>query len=327
MTRFLVLRFVMIPIALLVTVLLAYGYAHVVQWDYARRYPQLHRQLTVTHPRPLSLVAAYRDYLPKLLHGNLGTLRNGESIVVVLRRATGASLGLLVVALSISIPLGLILGIAAARWTRSRPARWLMLLATVGLAMPSFYVGSLLILFSVSYVLIRGGSGGAPFPLAGFGWDRHLVLPTLALTLRPTVQIAQVTASLLTGELRKQYVFAARSFGHSWRAVKQRLALRNVLAPVVLTIAGSLRMVVTDLILVEWLFFWPGLGRFMALALIPAARTNMANSPYLPEPPFVAAILGAVTAIFLLADFSASTLVRLCDPRLRAPGREEVGDV
>jgi peptide/nickel transport system permease protein len=193
--------------------------------------------------------------------------------------------------------------------------------------MPSFYVGSLLILLSVAYALWLGEGRGLPFPLAGFGWDRHMVFPTLALMLRPTVQIAQVTASLLTGELHKLYVVSARSFGHTWRAVKRRLALRNVLAPVVLTIARSLRTLVTDLILVEWLFFWPGLARFLAFALIPASRTDMASSPYFLDPPFVAVLLTTITALFLVADFVASVLVRVFDPRLRVQGAEEVADV
>ncbi len=326
MARFLTRRLLIIPVALIAVLLLAYGYAHIVQWDYARHYPQLYYRLRVIQQRPETLIEAYKTYLPGLLRLDFGKLRNGENITVVLWKALQASLALLAIALIASVPLGLFLGIAAARWTRSRPARWLTLAATAGLAMPSFYVGSLLILFSVAYALMRGG-GGAPFPLAGFGWDNHLVLPTLALMLRPTVQIAQVTATLLTGELQKQYVVAARSLGHKWGAVKQRLAFRNVLAPVALTIAGSLRTLMTDLILVEWLFFWPGIGRFMAYALIPANRTDMASSPYLLEPPFVAAILTLVAAIFLLADFVASALVRVFDPRLRVPTREEVSDV
>lgn len=327
MARFLARRLLLIPVALIAVILLAYGYAHVVQWEYAQRYPQLYYRLAVTQQRPESLFEAYREYLPELLHFNLGSLQNGQPIVEVLRQAITASLGLLLVALVVSIPAGIVLGIVASRWTHLRPARWLMLVATAGLAMPSFYIGSLLILISVAYALWRGGGRGLPFPLAGFGWDEHMVFPTIALMLRPTVQIAQVTATLLTGELHKQYAFAARSFGHSWRTVKRRLAFRNVLAPIVLTIAGSLRMLVTDLILVEWLFFWPGLGRFLAFALIPSERTNMASSPYLLDPPFVTAILVTVTALFLVADFFASVVVRFFDPRLRVPVQEEVADV
>ncbi|MBN2004250.1 MAG: ABC transporter permease [Anaerolineae bacterium] len=327
MARFILQRLLFIPLILVMLVVLAYGYAHVVQWDYASRYPQLYYQLKVIRQRPQSFAEAFPVYVQGLLRADLGKLRNGESIAVVLGRASVASLGLLGLALAISIPVGLGLGILAAHWQRLHPARWLTLLTTAGLAMPSFYIGSLLILLSVAYALQREGANGLPFPLAGFGWDRHLVFPMLALTVRPLVQIAQVTATTLTGELNKRYVVAARSFGHSWPRIKQRLALRNVLAPVTLTIAGSLRTLVADLILVEWLFYWPGLGRFVALALIPSSRTDMATSPYLLEPPFVTALLVMIALLFLLSDFLGATLVRVFDPRLSAALAEEVADV
>lgn len=325
MIRFILQRLLLLPLILAVVVVLTYAYAHTVQWEYAGRYGQLYQRLKVIEQRPEALAPAFKDYVGGLLRADLGTLRNGERISVVLGQAGVASLGLLLAALALSAPLGVLLGIGAAHWQQRRPARWLMVSATMGMAAPSFYIGSLLILFSVAYALWRGG--GSPFPLAGFGWDRHMVFPLVALTLRPTLQIAQVTASLLTAELHKPYVTAARSIGQAWKTIKRRLAFRNVLAPVILSLAGSLRMLVTDLILVEWLFFWPGLGRFLAYALIPAARTNIALSPYFLDPAFTAALLTTLTLLFLLTDFAAAVLVRLFDPRLRVPVREEVPGV
>jgi peptide/nickel transport system permease protein len=325
--RYILQRLLVIPLALAVVILLTYAYAHTVQWDYATRYPQLFNRLKNLQQRPESLVDAYREYLPALLKFDLGALRNGQDIAPVLRDALAASMGLLFLALLLSAPLGIGLGILAARWNSQRPARWLTTISTAGLAMPSFYVGSLLILVSVAYALWSKRSGALPFPLAGFGWDRHMVFPTLALMVRPTVQIAQVTGTLLTDELNKQYVVAARSMGHKWGTVKHRLAFRNILAPVILTIAGSLRSLMTSLILVEWMFFWPGLGRFLAATLIPASRTDMASSPYLLDPAFTTALITLITAIFLVADFIASVAVRLLDPRLRMPTAEEVADV
>jgi ABC-type dipeptide/oligopeptide/nickel transport system permease component len=326
MAKYVVRRFLLIPFSLMLVLTLAYAYAHVVQWDYAARYPHLQRQLQTTQ-RPESLTEAYRDYVEGLLRLDFGRLQNGQSIIVVIRQALIASLGLLAAALVLSVPLGILLGVIGAQWRRLRPARWLMVLSTAGLAMPSFYVGSLLILLSVAYLLLRKGQGGLPFPLVGFGWGRHMVLPVIALMARPTVQTAQVTATLLTGELQKPYVAAARSMGHSKKHVKWHLAFRNILAPVTLTIATSIRTLVADLILVEWLFFWPGLGRFTAAALIPPSRTNMAVSPYLLNPEFVALLLTMVTLIFLIADFVASVSVRVFDPRLRVPVMGDVDNV
>jgi peptide/nickel transport system permease protein len=326
MVRYVVRRVLLIPGILFLIVSASYAYAHVVRWDYASRYPQLQRQLVITG-YPESLAEAYADYVRGLLRLDFGTLRNGEPIDQVMQQALPASLGLLAAALAVSVPLGLGLGMLGAEWRRLRPAPWLTALSTVGMAMPSFYVGSLFILIMVMTLLVRRGDGRLLLPIVGFGWDEHMVLPVLALMVRPTVQVAQVTATLLTGELQKPYVAAARSLGHARSKIKRHLAFRNVLAPVLLTVATSLRMLVVDLILVEWLFFWPGIGRFIASALIPSVRTNMVSSPYLLDPEFTAALLATVAAIFLIADFLASVLVRVFDPRLRVPGQEALSNV
>ena len=93
--------------------------------------------------------------------------------------------------------------------------------------MPSFYIGSLLIIGLVLYVIWRGTD--MPLPLSGFGWDVHLVLPVLALMARPTFQLAQVTSGVLSAELGKQYVIAGRSMGRTWRSIRVHFALKNVI--------------------------------------------------------------------------------------------------
>jgi peptide/nickel transport system permease protein len=201
-------------------------------------------------------------------------------------------------------------------------SNWLTIFSTVGLAMPSFYIGSLFVFGLLAYVL-RGGYGTQlPLPMRGFGWDEHLVLPALALMARPTVQIAHVTAELLVEELDKQYVFAARSLGHTWHAILGQKALRNILASVILSVAGSVRLLVGELIVIEWLFVWPGLGRLLALALIPAGTSSPSQAPLFLNPPLVAAVLLVFAGAFLVTDLAAATLVRAVDPRLRAAEEE-----
>ncbi len=324
--RFLCRRLVVALLVLVAIVFLGYAYAHTVQWDYADRYPRLYAQLQAAE-RPESLAEALTAYLSDLRQGSLGTLRNGQAVAAILRDATGASLGLLAIAFSLSFPIGLGLGMLATSARRLRPARWLSVFSTVGLAMPSFYVGSLLILASVAYVMWISRNQRPLFPMAGFGWDKHVILPTLALAVRPTVQLAHVTATLLSGELHKPYVVAARSLGYSWRTIKQSTAFRNVIVPVILTTARSLRTLIADLVLVEWLFFWPGVGYFLASALIPARRTNMFSSPYFLHPELVAALLGEIALLFLVVDLLASTAARILDPRLRITVTGESVDV
>jgi peptide/nickel transport system permease protein len=137
---------------------------------------------------------------------------------------------------------------------------------------------------------------------------------------RPTVQIAQVTATMLVEELGKQYVIATRSIGHTWRTIRRKHALRNVISPIILTIAGSLRLLVTELIIVEWLFNWPGLGFLLANTLIPSGSITPNAPPdsiLFLNPPVVAAVVSVFAFVFLSTDLFALTLGRVFDPRLR----------
>jgi peptide/nickel transport system permease protein len=123
----------------------------------------------------------------------------------------------------------------------------------------------------------------------------------------------------MSGELGKQYIIAARSFGHTWHDIRWRQAMRNILATIILTIARTFRILVGELVVVEWLFNWPGLGRLLASTLIPGKLSNkLGASNLFLDPPTVAFAIVIIGALFLLADLVASVLVRIADPRLRA---------
>ncbi len=318
MVRFTLRRLIIIPVALLLVHFAGFAYAHLAGPLRAARIPYIFIQLD-----PPPLWPTYRDYMQNVARLDLGPMPgSSESLAAAMSRAAANSLGLLALALVLSIVIGLYLGLRAARSNPPRVSQWLTLASTLGLAMPGFYIGSLFIVASVSYLRLQGPGTQVPFPLQGFGWDKHLVFPTLALMMRPTMQIARVTAGLLADELGKQYTLAARSFGHTPRAIRWRIALCNILAPVTLTIAGSLRLLVGELILIEWLFKWPGLGRLLAWTLVPTRLTTDAGSPLFLNPSVVAAVLTIIAMLFLSTDFIAALMARVLDPRLRAPEEE-----
>jgi ABC-type dipeptide/oligopeptide/nickel transport system permease component len=314
MIPFVLRRLAVIPLALVLVNCLGFSYAFLAQGARAARDPY-----QAAGERP-PLLPAYGDYLHGVARLDFGILprRVGQDTVLgTVARSGLASLGLIVIAGTLSVAAGVGLGLRSVRAEPPRASPWLTTLATTGLAMPSFFAGSLMLTAAVAF-LIWGPDVPLPIPLGGYGWDAHLVLPVLVLMVRPTAQIAQVTAGLLVDELGKQYVVAARSAGHSWRSIFRRYALRNILPPVFVTIGGSLRLLVGELILVEWLFNWPGLGRLVAQTLVPAHLTSAAESLQFLNPPLLAAALSLIAAFFLLVDFAASTCAAAVDPRLRA---------
>jgi peptide/nickel transport system permease protein len=167
------------------------------------------------------------------------------------------------------------------------------------------------------FLVIHTPWGNQPLPLQGFGWDLHLILPVTALVIRPTAQIAQVTAGLLVGELGRQYIVAARGKGVPEQRIVAHHALRNVWAPLAHTIAGTVRLLVSDAIVVEWLFSWPGLGFLLAATLVPAEFASASVASSFMDPPLVASLLTVFAGIFVLTDMVAGALARAADPRQR----------
>lgn len=320
MIRTLILRLIALPPALLLVHFLGFSYALLVRPLRALRNPYL---AGVAQPAPIW--PTYQNYLERLIHFDLGSMPdpwsqlNQVPVAKTILDAAIASLGLLAIALVLSLIAGVLLGLLATRVEPPGVASWLTSLSTLGLSMPTFFIGSLFFVLWFMYIL-WGGPGVVPLPIGGFGWDSHLIVPVLVLLARPTVQIAQITAALLSEEMGKQYVIAARSLGHTWRSIYWRHAFRNILAPVVLTMAASIRLLVGELIVVEWLFEWPGLGNLLARTLIPSGLVlvrSVVERPLFLDPPVVAIVLAVFAALFMLTDMVASILVRIYDPRLR----------
>lgn len=329
MLRFLLRRLLLLPVALLAINFLAFSYAHL-----AQRVQQTQNPFGSQVDNATPLLSAYRSYLGHVLTGDLGQMplvgSNAQSVQHLVTQAAAASFVLLALAFTLSLAIGLAVGLLAVRSNPPAIRAWLTPLAGVGLAAPSFFIGAL----GISWVLAQNlRSNGAErsllLPLSGYGLDRHLVLPVLALSIRPAMQIAQTTAALLATELGKQHVVTARSLGIPLAVIRRRHALRNVLAAVVLSLASSLRLVAGELILVEWLFGWPGLGQLLASALLPpsiasAGGMSGATRNFL-HPELVAACLTTFGLLFLLVDLVSSLAAFAADPRLRAALEEQHG--
>ncbi|RPI31676.1 MAG: ABC transporter permease [Chloroflexota bacterium] len=307
MTRFLVRRVLTIPFVVLLANFFGYVYAFYVGPIHLTRNPYASSRIELP-----PIIPIYVEYLKGITRLEFGVMYNGQTIAEAILKTGIASLGLIAISLTLSVIVGLFLGLRAVKVDPPKVSLWLTVLSTVGLASPSFYIGILFITFSIFLLFWTPGIDPV-IPFQGFGWDAHLILPVLALMVRPTVQIAQMTSGMLSSELEKQYITAARSFGHSLKAIRGRYALRNITAPVILTIAGSLRLLVAELIIVERLFSWPGFGRLISSTLVLTSHTDN-----FLEPQLVAALLTILVAFFLLVDFAASFMVRVIDPRLRA---------
>ncbi|HEX6386296.1 MAG TPA: ABC transporter permease [Anaerolineae bacterium] len=257
--------------------------------------------------------SGYGSYLLGLLAGDLGRVGN-QQVASVIANPVKNSLILLVTALVVAVIFGLLLGLLSISPRTKRIAPQALLLLAAGSSMPGFLAGGMILSFMV-YQTLYAGNPRTLLPLSGFGLDEHLILPVVVLALQPTMYIAKVTAGLVENELQQDYIRVARSKGLSWLQLLWLHALPNMLAPVLVTIGESMRLMVGALVIVEALFIWPGIGRIFLFTI--GLRLD-ARPPgvYFGNPELLAAIVVILGVWILLADLIASALSYWVDPRL-----------
>lgn len=219
----------------------------------------------------------------------------------------GRSAGLLFLGLGAALALGVPLGVAAALARRRVGAALVLIVSILGVSVPSFLLA---MFFWVLNIGAHRYLGIKVLPAAGFGWDAHMIMPALVLAARPLAQIAQVTYVSLVEVLGQDYVRTARAKGLSWRDVRNRHALRNILIPILNTAGTSLRFSLASLPVVEFFFEWPGVG----LTLLEAIGSGTSI--------LVADLIVSLGLLFLLLNLVLEFLFPLLDPRLRGTADE-----
>jgi peptide/nickel transport system permease protein len=215
--------------------------------------------------------------------------------------------------LLLNFSLGIWLGVRQAIRRGSRFDRWLTRLALAGYAMPSFWLGIVLVaIVSVGWHLLPAAQMTDPLlPLdAGPGQRaldvaRHLILPALTLSLTSLAIMTRHQRSAMIAVFRLDYVTAARARGLTERRVRWGHAWRNTLAPMITLLGLWLPILVSGSVFVEAIFNWPGLGSLAADAI--AAR----DYPVLLGTAML--VSGSVVLAGLLADIGYAVM----DPRVR----------
>ena len=249
------------------------------------------------------LVVQFVGYLGRFARGDLGHIfgtrrRIADELWVRLPN----TLTLALAAVVLASLLGVGTGIVSAYWRNSLLDATFRLLAFFCISAPVFWFGLMLI---VVFALKLGW-----FPAAGSDTWGHLVLPALALGLRPAAFIARVTRSTMLDCLGENYILTARAKGLPERTVVLKHALRNVALPVVTVIGGDLGNLLGGTVITETVFGFVGLGAFAVEALL-----NRWYSAIM-----AVAMLWAV--IFVAVNLVVDLLYVLLDPRIRLAGEE-----
>ncbi len=246
----------------------------------------------------LPLSTQYRLFLAGLARGDLGNSfvyqeAVTDSILRRLRATVELAAAGLAVALLLALPLGTVAAVRA-----GRPAdRLAMGAALLGLSVPNFVLGPLLILaFAI---------GTGLFPVSGREGAASVILPAITLGLALAGILSRMTRASLLEVLTQEFVTAARARGLPERRVILRHALRNAAIPILTVLGLQAGALLSGAIITETIFSWPGLGRLT----IEAIQSR--------DYPLVQGCVLTIAAIYVLVHLATDCLYAWADPRIR----------
>lgn len=305
MTQYIIRRFLqMIPITLGIITLI-FSLIHLIPGDPAVQIagegarPEDVAQVRKDLGLDLPLWQQYVTYLGNLAKGDLGiSFRTRESVAreIAVRYPATMQLaaGAMFVALLVAFPLGIISAIHRNSWI-DNVARFF---ALIGVSMPSFWFGPLLIIaFAINHPW---------FPVSGReeGW-KSLVLPSLTMGLALAAILTRMIRVSLAEELNQLYVTTAIAKGVTRQKAIFRHALKNALIPVITILALQFGSLLTGAIITEQIFSWPGLGRL----LIQSINTR--------DYPQVQASILVIALTYIMVNFISDLLYGVVDPRIK----------
>lgn len=218
-------------------------------------------QIRVNHGLDKPIVVQYGIYLEKIIRGDLGeSFQTLAPVTEGIARTFPATLELAVAGMLIAVVLGVPIGIYSALHPRGTADRLVTSLAVLGISMPGFFLGLVLMLVFASMLNW--------LPPTGRGSFAHLVLPSLTLGLPYVASFARLTRSSMLDVFSEDFIRTARAKGLSWRKLTYRHALRNASIPLVTMLGLDFGRLLGGAVIVEKVFAWPGMGRYMVDAIM-----------------------------------------------------------
>ena len=255
----------------------------------------------------------FAHFVGNALHGDFGlSLRQGRQVATLLKERLPATLELAFTAATLSLVVGIPLGVYTALRRNGALAQFLLAASLVGVSLPTFLIGILLILvFAVQLGWLpsfgRGDTVALGWWTTGFLTSsglKALILPAITLSLFPMTLVMRLVRAEMLEVLRTDYIKFARARGLPERAIHFGHALRNTLVPVITITGLQLGTIIAFAIITETVFQWPGMG----LLFIQAVNFS--------DVPVMAAYLCFIALVFVAINLTVDLLYYAVDPRL-----------
>ncbi|MGP1395014.1 MAG: ABC transporter permease [Inquilinaceae bacterium] len=272
---------------------------------------QLREALGLDQP----VLVQYAKFIGRVAQGDLGvSFRNQREVAVLIAEKAPATLELVLIATTLSLLLGIPLGVICALRPNGILSRAIQSVSLVGISVPTFVTGILLILvFAVTLRVLPSFGRGETVEI---GWWttgllttsglKALILPSVTLALYSVTLIMRLVRSEMIDILSTDYIRYARARGLPARYIHFKLALRNALMPVITVTGLQIGSLIAFAIVTETVFQWPGLGLLFMQAVT------------FVDIPVMTAYLLLVGATFVTINTIVDVLYTVVDPRLRA---------
>jgi peptide/nickel transport system permease protein len=263
---------------------------------------QLRRDLGLDEPLLLQLLHYYQG----LLQGDFGkSLLLGKGVLAATMERLPVTIGLSLYALVLTLLIGVTSGIIAALRQNTWVDQVAMMIAMLGISIPNFFLGLLMIIFFAVQLGWLPSGGYVPFSQDPIGWLRSTTMPAISLALLQAGLLARITRSGMLEVLRQDYVRTARAKGLPERQVILKHALANALIPIVTVVGIIISLLLSGAVVTEALFSLPGMGQLLTQAVL--------SRDY----PMVQGGLLLVTTFLVLVNILVDVLYALIDPRVR----------
>lgn len=241
----------------------------------------------------------YLKYLFDILHGDFGTSYQSinQSVTTLISQRLGVSVHLGVQALIVGISSGLVVGAVSARNKNNSIDAILSVISTLGISMPSFIIGLLLL----DYLGFKWNL----LPLSGWGSFGQTILPTLALAIPVFAQVTRFFRSEMIETLSTDYIQLARAKGLTKRQVTRRHAYRNSMIPVLTLVGPMAAGILTGSALIEQIFSIPGIGQQFV--------TSIPTKDY----PVIMGTMIVYALMLMVAILVTDMIISIADPRVR----------
>jgi peptide/nickel transport system permease protein len=271
---------------------------------------RLRDRLGLNDPFPVQ----YANFLARSVQGDFGiSYRQSRPVAEIIAERAPATLELALVSVVIAIAGGIALGVYTAIRRDGWGANTIMTLSLVGVSLPTFLIGILLIyLFSVELGWLpsfgRGETVDLGFWSTGFltgSGLKALILPAITLGLYQMTLIMRLVRSEMLEVLRADYIRFARARGLEEKSINFRHALKNTLVPVITVTGLQIGSIIAFAIITETVFQWPGVGLLFI------------NAIQFVDIPVMAAYLMLISVMFVAINLMVDMLYFAIDPRLR----------